>query len=67
MKFIVPLLNSLVTSVTSTFPKGGITLTHLFQEGESVPGSTTSILFMGILIVLIIVIPIFLTRQQWMR
>jgi len=42
-------------------------LARLFQEGESVPGSTTSILFMGILIVLIIIIPIVLTRRQWMR
>ncbi len=42
-------------------------LAKLFQEGKSVPGSTTSILFMGVLIVLLIIIPIVLTRRQWMR
>jgi membrane protein YdbS with pleckstrin-like domain len=67
MKIIIPLLNSLVTSVMSAFPKDGFTLTRLFQEGESVPGSTTGILLMGILIVLIIVIPIVWRRRQWMR
>ena len=67
MKIIIPLLNSLVTSVMSALPKGGGALTSLFQEGESVPGSTTSILLMGILIVLIIVIPIIWTRRHWMR
>jgi len=47
--------------------KSGLSLTRLFQEGESVPGSTDFILLMGILIVLLIVIPIVWTRRQWMR
>lgn len=47
--------------------KSGHTLARLFQEGESVPGSTDFILLMGILIVLLIVIPIVWTRRQWMR
>ena len=67
MKIIILLLYSLVTSVMSALPRGGVALTRLFQEGESVPGSTTSILLMGILIVLIIVIPIIWTRRKWMR
>ncbi len=42
-------------------------LTRLFQDDESVPGTTEGILLMGILIVLIIVIPIVWTRRKWMR
>ena len=67
MKFIMPLLKSLVTSILSILPGNGSTPANLFQEGESIPGSTTSILFMGILIVVIILIPIIWERRQWMR
>ncbi len=48
-------------------PKNRFTLSGLLQESESVTGSTTSILFMGILIVLIIIVPIVWTRRKWMR
>jgi hypothetical protein len=51
----------------SAVPKSGLWLTRLFQEGESVPGTTDGILLMGILIVLIIVLPIVWTRRKWMR
>jgi hypothetical protein len=44
-----------------------LALARLFQEGESVPGTTDSIMLMGILIVLTIVIPIVWTRRKWMR
>ena len=47
--------------------KSGLTLTRLFQEGESVPGSTDSILLMGVFIVLLIVTPIVWNRRNWMR
>lgn len=47
--------------------KSGLTLTRLFQEGESVPGTTDGILLMGIFIVLLVVIPIVWTRRRWMR
>lgn len=45
----------------------GLMLTRLFQEEETVPGSTDGILLMGIIIVLIVVIPIVWTRRRWMR
>lgn len=48
-------------------PRNGFAVSGLLQEGESVPGSTTSILFMGIFIVLIIIVPIVWTRRKWMR
>ena len=44
-----------------------LALIRLFQEDETVPGTTDGIVLMGILIVLIIVIPIFWTRRKWMR
>ena len=58
---------SLPTFNLSAGSKIGLSLTHLFQEGESVPGSTDGILLMGIIIVLIIVLPIVWTRRKWMR
>lgn len=66
-KSLLPVTALLLTAGLFIFPKIGIPRTGLFQEGESVTGSTTSILLMGILIVLIIVIPIVLTRRKWMR
>lgn len=60
----------LVSSPTLRLPavsKSGLTLTRLFQEGESVPGSTDGILLMGILIVILVVLPIVWTRRNWMR
>jgi hypothetical protein len=42
-------------------------LVRLFQDDETVPGTTEGIITMGILIVLIIVIPIVVTRRRWMR
>lgn len=45
----------------------GLPLTHLFQEGETIPGTTDGVMLMGILIVLIIVVPIVWTRRRWMR
>ena len=46
----------------------GRLLSQLFAGGdETVPGTTDGVLFMGILIVLIIVIPIVVTRRRWMR
>jgi hypothetical protein len=47
----------------------GIPLTeavsHLLQEDQTVPGSTDSILLMGIFIVLVIILPIVWTRRNW--
>jgi len=60
-------LASFPTLIVSTTSKSGLWLTRLFQEGESVPGTTDGILLMGILIVLIIVLPIVWTRRKWMR
>ena len=38
------------------------------QDGDlTVPGTTDGVLFMGILIVSIIIIPIISTRRRWMR
>ena len=34
---------------------------------ETVPGTTDGVLFMGVLIVSIIIIPIISTRRHWMR
>lgn len=45
----------------------GIILTRLFQEGETVAGSTDSILLMGIVIVLIVVMALIWTRRKWTR
>jgi hypothetical protein len=56
-----------LTLSLSAHPKSGLWLTRLFQEGESVPGTTDGILLMGIIIVLIIVLPIVWTRRKWMR
>lgn len=64
-----------ISSPLASFPalhlfavsKSGLTLTRLFQEGESVPGTTDSILLMGIFIVLLIVTPIVWNRRNWMR
>jgi hypothetical protein len=61
------LLASFPTLNLSAVSKSGLTLTRLFQEGESVPGTTDGILLMGILIVLLIIIPILWTRRNWMR
>jgi hypothetical protein len=60
-------LASFPTLIVPTVSKNGLWLTRLFQEGESVPGTTDGILLMGILIVLIIVLPIVWTRRKWMR
>jgi len=60
-------LASFPTLIAPTVSKNGLWLTRLFQEGESVPGTTDGILLMGILIVLIIVLPIVWTRRKWMR
>lgn len=57
----------LLTFSLPAVSKSGLTLTRLFQEGESVPGTTDAILLMGILIVLLIVIPILWTRRNWTR
>jgi hypothetical protein len=59
-------LASFPTFNLSAVSKSGLTLTRLFQEGESVPGTTDGILLMGILIVLLIIIPILWTRRNWM-
>jgi hypothetical protein len=56
-----------LTLSLTALPKSGFWLTRLFQEGESVPGTTDGILLMGIIIVLIIVLPIVWTRRKWMR
>lgn len=48
-------------------PNSGIMLTRLFQEGETVAGSTDSILLMGIVIVLIVVMALIWTRRKWTR
>jgi hypothetical protein len=58
---------SLLTFSLSAVSKSGLLLTRLFQEGESVPGTTDGILVMGIFIVLIVIVPIVWTRRQWMR
>ena len=58
---------SLPTFSLSAVLKSGLSLTRLFQEGESVPGSTDGILMMGILIVILIILPIVWTRRKWMR
>ena len=43
-------------------------LSAWFQDGDqTVPGTTDGVLFMGILIVLIIVVPIVVRRRRWMR
>lgn len=47
----------LQTTVTATPP----------LEGESEVGSTDGIIVMGGVIVLIVIIPIFLRRKEWMR
>jgi hypothetical protein len=60
-------LASFLTFGLSAVSRSGLWLTRLFQEGESVPGTTDGILLMGILIVLIIVLPIVWTRRKWMR
>ena len=60
-------LASILTFSLPAVSKSGLTLTHLFQGGESVPGTTDSILLMGILIVLLVVIPIVWTRRKWMK
>lgn len=60
-------LASFLTLSLTALPGGGLWLTRLFQEGESVPGTTDGILLMGIIIVLIIVLPIVWTRRKWMR
>lgn len=59
-------LASFPTLNLSAVSKSGLTLARLFQEGESVPGTTDAILLMGILIVLLIVIPIVWTHRNWM-
>jgi hypothetical protein len=61
------LLASLSTIVAYSVTKSGLSLQPLFQEGETVPGSTESILLMGILIVLIVVVPVVWSRRKWMR
>ena len=62
-----PFSASLLTISLSVISKNGPTLTHLFQEGESVPGTTDGILLMGVLIVITIILPIVWTRRTWMR
>lgn len=63
---MIPLLASFPTLNLPAVSKSGLTLARLFQEGESVPGTTDAILLMGILIVLLIVIPIVWTHRNWM-
>lgn len=65
----IPILRLAQDTAFSLFAvsKSGLTLTRLFQEGESVPGTTDAILLMGIFIVLLVVIPIVWTRRRWMR
>lgn len=58
---------SLLTFSLSAVSKSALLLTRLFQEGESVPGTTDGILVMGIFIVLIVIVPIVWTRRRWMR
>jgi hypothetical protein len=60
-------LASILTFSLSAISESGLTLTRLFQDGESVPGTTDAILLMGIFIVLLVVIPIVWTRRKWMR
>lgn len=66
-------MTSLASSLTPSLPAASMNilptpaLARLFQEDETVPGTTEGILLMGILIVLIIVIPIVWTRRRWMR
>lgn len=63
------MVHSLASTLTFSLPavsKSGLTLTRLFQEGESIPGTTDAILLMGILIVLLIILPILWTRRNWM-
>jgi membrane protein YdbS with pleckstrin-like domain len=60
-------LASILTFSLSAVSKSGLTLTRLFQEGESVPGTTDAILLMGIFIVLIVIIPIVWTHRRWMK
>lgn len=67
MMFLHSSLASFRTLSLPAVPKSGFWLTRLFQEGESVPGTTEGILLMSIFIVLIIVVPIVWTRRTWMR
>ena len=60
-------LASILTFSLPAVSKSGLTLARLFQGGESVPGTTDSILLMGILIVLLVVIPIVWTRRKWIK
>jgi hypothetical protein len=60
-------LASILTLSLSAVSKSGLALARLFQDGESVPGTTDAILLMGILIVIIVVAPIVWTRRKWMR
>ena len=65
--FAMTSLASFLTSILSSVSKSGFPPAPLFQEGETVPGTTDGILLMGILIVLLIVVPIVWTRRTWMR
>ncbi len=67
MKSIHPMPACLLIPGMPFLPTSDLPLARLFQEGESIPGSTTGILLMGILIVIIILIPIVWTRRKWMR
>jgi hypothetical protein len=60
-----PLASDLALGLLRVFPSD--LLPRLLQDDETVPGATEGILLMGILIVLIIVVPIVLTRRKWMR
>lgn len=40
---------------------------QLFQQGETVPGTTEGILLMGIFIVLVLIVPIIWTRRRWTK
>lgn len=59
-------LGSFLTSGLIALSKGGL-FTRLLEGDQTVPGTTDGIMLMGILIVLIIVIPIVVTRRKWMR
>ena len=52
-------------SLLATFPAG--LFPRFLTEDKTVPGTTEGILLMGIVIVLIIIIPIIVTRRKWMR
>lgn len=66
MPSLLPLASSLNFDL-SAVPGRPLALTSLFQEGETVPGTTEEILLIGIVIVLIVVVPIIWARRRWMK